>query len=756
MRYLVTILSLFISLSAVAQLLPIRVTVTEKDTRQPVFFAYVNIYAPNGGLVNTYETDEMGVATFSPEKYPCTIEVVAAGYERYSREYNNPPVNPNMDIRLVKKFASMNEVVVTGLAEPEKLKNALSNYQVISKATIQAQGAVTLNDVLKNQLNMRIDNDNVLGSSLNMQGMAGNKVKILIDGIPLNGREGGNINLGQINLNNVERIEVVQGPMSVVYGTDAIGGIINVITKKDNRPLGINMNAYYETVGKYNIDGALTFKVLSRSQFTIGGGRNYFGGYKYIDQNASYNGITPDVKRSQYFKPTEQYIGNFAYSYRSAKSFRLHLATDYLDERVTNKGSVSGFDPFNAFAYDEYYTTKRYTNRLSLEGKLGANGRWQSQNSYFIYDRTRARLKKDLVTMSELPTVAQGDQDTSTFKNVYLRSSYSNKAWKLNYTAGYDFNLEFAHSLKLNGLTKSIQDYAVYANVSTPIVKDKLVAQIGGRTNYNNTYTAPPIIPSFNLLYTPISKLQIRASYTDGFRAPSLKEMHLSFIDNNHNLIGNPDLKAETSKHLQLSGSYQLYEEQADYLQFILTGYYNDVSDGIVLVNQRPDDVNSIDYKYDNLDRQQNMIGTLQVDGQIMDLHYQLGYSVNNTFAQQGYTSFVASEGTVTLQYGIKKIGLGINAFYKYTAPQPYLATAITGNIAYQGEQAALHFCDASVEKKLFDKRLQLIAGMKNILNQQVVQLSGGASGGGAHSGGTGGVSFLPRSFFTTLRLNID
>jgi Outer membrane cobalamin receptor protein len=757
MRYFVTILSLFISLTAIAQSQPIRVTVTEKDTRQPVFFAYVNIYAPNGGLVNTYETDEMGVATFRPDEYPCTIEVVASGYERYSREYNNPPVNPNMDIRLVKKYASMNEVVVTGLAEPEKLKNALSNYQVISKATIQAQGAVNLSDILKNQINMRVTNDNILGSSMNMQGMAGNKVKILIDGIPLNGREAGNLNIGQINLNNVERIEIVQGPMSVVYGTDAIGGVINVITKKHNKPLGVNVNAYYETVGKYNIDGSLTFKALERNQFTIGGGRNYFQGYKYIDNNAIYNYDTADVKREMLFKPVEQYMGNFAYTYRSAKSFNLTLATDYLDEKVISKGSLAGYDPFNAYAFDEFYRTKRYTNRLSAEGKIGKNGRWQSQNGFFVYDRTRTRLKKDLVSLSEMLTEAKGDQDTSSFKNLYLRSSYSNKLGKVSYSAGYDFNLEFARSTRIDGEKKSIQDYAVYANVSTPIIKDKLTAQVGLRASYNTTYN-PPVIPSINFMYTPVNKLQIRGSYTHGYRAPALKEMYLSFIDNNHNLTGNPNLRSENSRHIQLSGSYQVYENQADYLQIMLTGYFNDVRDGIVLVNQRPEDSNSIDYMYGNMDRQQNVITTLQIDGQIKDFHYQVGYSVNNTFDQPSYSGFVGSEGTATLQYNIKKIGMGLNVFYKYTAAQPYLSPTITGDVTYTGTMPSMHTCDASVEKKLFDRKLQVVAGIKNIFDIQNLRTTGGSatSTGGAHGGNGSSMNFLPRSIFTSIRLNLD
>lgn len=732
----------------------LRISVIDKDTRQPVFLAYVNVYAANNALLITEQTDEMGVANVKTNKYPCTIEVVASGYGSFKREYTTAPVSTELSVYIIKKFNSLNEVVVTGLSQPEKMKNALSLYQVVTKAAIDAQGAVTLDEVLKNQLNMRISNDNILGSGVGMQGMTGNKVKILIDGIPMNGREGGNINLGQVNMNNVDHIEMIQGPMSVVYGSDALGGVINIITKKENKPFGLFINSHAETVGKYNFDGGITLKPGKRSQFTIGGGRNYFQGWKYVDGPVVYDADTLFTQRSLFFKPNEQFIGNVAYSYTASTGFKLNIASDFLKEKVSNKGTISAWDPFKSYAFDEYYRTTRSMNRLSAEGKLGKSGRWQSQNGYAIYDRTRTRLIKNLVTLEEMPTAAKGDQDTSLFQDVFLRGSYNNKLKKLSYTAGYDVNLQYAHSLKIEGVNKTIQDYAVYANVSVPLIESKLTTQIGGRASYNSSYK-PPVIPNINLLYTPIQKLQIRASYTQGYRAPSLKEMYLSFIDNNHNIIGNTKLKAEHSQHMQASASYQLYEEQADYLQIILTGYYNDVKDGIVLVPLHPEDTNSIDYKYGNLAEQRNTITTLGIDGQWKNIHAQLGVSTNYTFAQPGsYNAFSASEATANMQYGWKKPGLNFGVFYKFTGAQPMLLNGIDGNATFIGKQQAMHFCDASVDKRFFDKKLQVIVGVKNIFDLQQPQVSGLSSTGGSHTSSIG--SFLPRTYFTTLKLNID
>lgn len=763
-RYL-AIAYLFMLVTTQVNAQQLRVSVLERDGRQPVLLAYINVYDGNThALLSTVQTNEMGNAVVNEVKYPATIDVIATGYESYTKEYTSTPLNPNLTVRLTRKYAALNEVVVTGLTRPEKMKNALSNYRVITKATIQAQGAVTLDEVLKSQLNINVGSDAILGSTMTMQGMQGNKVKILIDGIPVNGRENGNINLSQLNLNNAERIEIVQGPMSVVYGTDALGGVINIITRKDNKPLGINLNTFYQSVGKYNADGAITFKVAERSQFTIGGGHNYFTGAQPIADFDVYNNDTLRTARSMYFKPVEQYLGNVAYNYTAASSFRLNFATDYLKEKITNKGAVSQYDAFNGVsAKDEYYRTSRIMSRLAMSGNLGKTGRWQSQNGYSVYYRTRNSFIKNLNTLTELPIANKGAQDTSTFHDIYLRSNYSNKAWKIDYTVGYDFNLEYASSLKIEGKNKTIQDYAVYANVSMPLIQDKLTLQVGGRGSYNTTYNTP-LIPSINFLYTPLDKVQIRASYTNGFRVASLKELYLDFNDDNHHIIGTPGLKSEKSQHIQLSGSYQAYENGSDYLQFIVTGYYNDVTNGIVLV--KADTItNSINYKYGNVLHQSNMIGNFQVDGQWKGFHAQLGFSNNHTFSEPGdgtksvpgYSAFNVQEYTASLTYTWRKPQLSINVIEKYNSPSPFQLLSIEGYIIYDGKQSGYHLCDASIDKKFFDKKLQLTLGVKNVFNTQQLQLSGvSATSGGAHGSGNLSVNFLPRSFFTAVRLNID
>lgn len=740
--------------SVIASAQSIRLQLLNKNNDETIPFAYVNILSVTGAVVNTLQTNEQGVVNIIPEQYPFSIQVTALGFEVAKQDFVSKPANPNIRLYLAKKYSTLNEVVVTGLNTPARQKDALSVYKIITKEQIQAQGAVTLDEIIKNQLNVRVSNDNILGSSMRMQGLSGDKIKILIDGIPINGREGGNINLGQLNMNNVDRIEVIQGPMSVVYGTDAIGGIINIITKNVNKPLSIDAGGYYETIGKYNFDASLSKSFLKRHSITIGGGRNEFAGWKEIEQIKTYNNSTLLYSRSLLFKPKEQTLGNFAYNYKAPSGFTTRFASDFLHEKVTNLGNLEAWDPFNgAYTNDEYYRTKRSMNRLSLNGKLGKKGTWQSQNGLMIYHRTRNSYLKDMVTLQEELNQTTGAQDTSMFTDVFARGSYSNSIGKLGYTAGYDVNLQYAHSLKIAGHDKEIQDYAAYLNLSYELLKDKLKAQAGVRAAHNTIYD-PPMIPTVSLMYTPVEKLQIRASYTEGYRAPSLKERYLSFIDINHYIIGNENLAAENSRHAQLSASYQVIEKSNDYLQFIVTGFYNDVYNGITLAPINPDDPTSIQYTYANLSNQKNTIITVQADGQYSNLHYQIGYSQNFTFADPGnYNAFSANETTAILQYTWKRTGLNFNTAYKLSGRQPFLQANIDGSASYNGTQEAFHLCDVSVGKKFFKRKLQIIAGVKNLFDFQQATISGRVSSG-THGGGIS--SNLPRSIFTSVRLSID
>jgi outer membrane receptor for ferrienterochelin and colicins len=751
MRVSLSFFLLFFSIIVNAQY-KLNVHVQNQGNGAPVAFAYVNVYTVSGErIISSSETDEQGNAGLTIKSFPVKVQVFFTGYDPETLLLNDSVAQ--ITISLVKRFTSLNEVVVTGVPEPTKPQNALANYKVISAARIQSEGAVTLNEVLANQLNVSVSNDAVLGAGMRMQGLNGDKVKIMRDGVAMNGREGGNIDLGQINLYNVDRIEIVQGPMSIIYGTDALGGVINVIEKENRKSFELQATANFETVGKYNfnIGGAKSWKHHSVS---LSAGRNFFQGWKYIDSISSYGTDTIYPKRNLLFKPKEQYVADAGYRYYSGKDFKLAFNSNFLKEKITNKGSLNTFDPFNGVkATDEFYFTTRSMNSLSLEGKLG-KASWKILNGYAYYHRIRNTYNKDMTNLSQTPSTIPGEQDTSTFQDVTSRLIYDTKLGRFTLTTGYDITLQRGVSKKISGSEHAADDYALFGMLTAPFLEnERLKLQVGVRGTYNTRFGVP-VMPAANILFTASEKVQLRASYAKGFRAPSLKEMYLDFEDVNHKIFGNEHLKAEEGDHLQLSVSDMLYTNDGNYLQLLATGYYNNVKNGIMLVPTHPEDPRSIEFKYGNLTIQQNAITSFELEGQASSFHYMVGYSFNYTFSQTGYSAFAANELNSSIFYYWKRPKIGISAFYKFTGAQPFLRSSIDGSVNYDGRQPSYHMLDASLERKFWNKKLGVTVGVKNILNVETLTATG-LTQSGIHSG-NGSINFLPRSLFTTLRVMID
>lgn len=743
-RFLLFLLCL-LPVLAEAQDAVLQLKITDGANGEAMEAAAVGAMAAGSNTVQASGTsDEAGMVQLTVSAFPCRIAIQALGYEPFYQTVKSRPASGTLVIGLSKRTATLEETVVTGVASPVKIQDALSQYRVITTAQMRAQGAITLADALPYQLNMNVNSDQNTGARLNMQGLSGDKVKILIDGLPVNGRESGSVDLGQLNLNNAERVEIIQGPMSVVYGSDALGGVINIISRQNIKPLELNAQANYESIGKYNFNAYAGLKRGKRHSFSLSGGRNFFKGWYDLDTN---NAVP---KRSLWWKPKEQYFGTLTYGYSAPSGFRLQFASDYLDEKVTNLGPISGW-PHTANALDKYYYNKRSMNRLILGGKAGSTGQWQLQNGLAYYHRYSEVLFKDMTTLSE--TQRPEEQDTTDFLDLTFRGSYGNKWQRLEYSAGYDVNLQFGESSKIGPGEGTIHDYAVFGSASYALLKDVLTAQLGLRAAYNTRYNAP-IMPSLNLLYTPVKKVQVRASYARGYRAPSLKEMYLEFIDNNHHIIGNPDLLPEEGDHFQASASWQLYRKGNTFAQLVVTGYYNDVRNQIALLNLHPDIPNNIDYTYGNFNRLRNLIGNAQAELQFRNCQLTAGFSYNHTYKVEGVVdAYNVYELNGSFQYYLPVLRTAFNAFVKHSGSMPQFSENIGGDVTYKGMLPSSTMLDASLSRKFWNNRIQLIAGVKNILDVQMLTASGGTTGNapGGHSG-SGSVSFLPRRLFMTLR----
>ena len=718
-----------------------KVTVLSATDNKPVTTAVVvftAIGSPEKNNTLTIPTGLNGEAQ-NPYKGKTAIFIYAIGFDKIidtlsagqSLTYHTQPLS-----------VKLNDVIVTGQYGDNTADKSVYKVRVIDDSQIKAQGAVNLRDVLANQLNIRLSQDAILGSSLSLQGVGGENIKILIDGVPMVGRQNGNIDLSQINLNNIERIEIVEGPLSVSYGTNALGGAINLITKKEQlNTAEFRASTYYETVGQYNADGRIGIN-KGKHSLQFSGGRNFFDGFALVD-----------TSRFKTWKPKEQYFGNIGYGYRF-KALTLRYSGEYFWELITNRGQRRA--PYYETAFDDYYRTQRINNSVTLNGKV-AKYNINVIAAYNTFIRHKNTYFKNLVDLTEELTTNSGDQDTSRFDLFMSRATISTSKQRregkkalCNFEAGYDLNVESAFGQRIDGQLQNIGDYAAFVSAEYSPVQ-KLILRPGVRFAYNTAYKAP-IIPSINILFTNNKGISIRASYARGFRAPSIKELYFNFVDINHNIVGSEDLKAEYSNNFSANFTWRK-EVKNTVVKTDISGFYNQIDNLITLVQTDPF---AAAYTYGNIGKYKTVGGTAQVDYWIGKFKFGTGFNYvgrTSVAAQdEKLTFYFSPEVRATAAFIAEKAGVNVSIFYKYTGKVQNFLRSAEGDILqnFIGDYNTL---DVTASKTLWKRHITLTIGGKNLMNVQNVQanIAGSIHGGGASNSAP---IAWGRTFFVKLDFN--
>lgn len=645
----------------------------------------------------------------------------------------------------VSKSKQLDDVVITGQYGENSLSQSVYRVKVIGQKRIEQQGAVNLRDLLNNELNVRINNDPALGSALSIQGINGQNIKIMIDGVPVVGREGNFIDLNQLNLNNIERIEVVEGPMSVSFGTDALGGVINLITKKSSKHHDqLGAKAYYENISQYNLNLFTSIYLNREWRLEVNGSRNFFEGFAQNEDS-----------RVKLWKPRTQYFGDMSISKKFTNS-SLRLTGSMFDEKVTNRDSGT-ITPYSAYGIDQYYYTRRISTAAFYEQKLFSNHSLHVVAAYNHYRRIINTTRKDLVTLQEDLVSGAHLQDTGYFNNVMSRGTFSrnkDKA-KYNYQLGFETTYDqFTGNRIFNG-TQSLTDISGFASMELKFFQ-RLLVRPGMRLTYNSKYQAP-IIPSLNIKWDIRSDLSLRASYGRGFRSPTLKELYLNFTDPAHNIKGNPDLKAETQNNYQLSLTHQ-HRLEENMFKIDAALFYNEIFNKIdlVLLNSK-----TLEARYTSISDFRNAGTNITAEYVAPDYAVSLGYAligINNTFTNMLSTDkyFTTHEYRCNARYQIKKIKTQVTLFCKYNSRMQLFQYNITDGQVKTGFIDGFALLDLTAGRSFFKQKLTIQTGVKNMLDVLNVQASL-AAGPHAPAGNNAAVS-MGRTYFCAVQyqLSID
>jgi len=655
----------------------------------------------------------------------------------YSPIHEQIEAGKSYEFKLERGTEGLDEVVVTAQYAPTTEANSVFKVRLINAAQIESRGAITLNQLLNDQLNIRIQQDNSTGSGLSMEGLSDNNIKILIDGVPVTGRLNGNIDLSQINLDNIERVEIIEGPMSVMYGSNALGGTINLISKKPKKnQFDAGAKFYYESVGAYNTNVYSTFGNPKNSA-TLNVGRNFFDGWSPTQS-----------LRWQQWKQKEQYFGTVGYTY-NFKNWNLGFKTDGLWEQIKDKGERRS--EFSNYAFDNWYTTNRWMNTLTSDINGIKNHKLNVIGSYTWFNRTKLRYNRDLVNLSQELTTNPEDHDTTNINTFLMRATLSSGfAGKLNYQLGTDLNWENTTGGRVDG-SPEMGDYALFASLNWQATQ-RLVVQPAMRYGYNTQFSSP-IVPSINFQYKVDEKWQLRLSLANGFRAPSLKEMYLDFVDINHNITGNPNLTPENSRHAHLYFTWNETFSETQQLKIEPSLFYNQLKNMIALTQ-----VQGTEYTYLNIDEYTTFGGKIQLSYNIHpDFNFKAGYAYlaySNRFqSEDSPENFQYSpEFTASFNYWRAQQKFRFNVIYKFTGAVPSFIAGADGQ-ATQTLIPSYNLLDVTASYGLWKNRILFSAGVKNLFD--VTNLTVANGGGGVHSGGDFSAVSWGRSYFLSLKVSM-
>ncbi|KYG78999.1 TonB-dependent receptor [Roseivirga echinicomitans] len=734
------------------------ITVTDQNTGTPIEGVAFMFQPINGGYSGHVISDNQGHVNLKAVDFPIVIKTQHVGYQSFS---DTLKVSKDYVIKLVPKNVQLDDFIVTGQFNPQSAEQSVFTVKVIDQEEIKARGAVNLSEALSNTLNIRSSQDLAIGSSgISMQGISGQNVKILLDGIPLVNRNGnGNAaDLSQINLNNIERIEIVEGPMAVNYGANALAGVINLISFKDaENTTEISVGLQEETVGSEFGTGegkhiqSIDVKQQIANQWfgQIGVLHNDFKGFQ-----------GNQIGRPKEWNPKEQYQANALIRF-SPKNHSIYYRFDFLDETINGLGkSNNNYLPSGEnqpFAIDEKYLTQRAIHHVQAEGKLPFLSRYNAFASYSDFERVKSKLSKNLVTGEERLTTADGDQDVSTYKVwEFGGTGYLAFSDKLDLQTGYNLSFEKVGGGRIQEGEQEINDIAIYGSLEWKMV-DNILVRPGLRLATNSTF-GTQLIPSVQIKKSFDGNADLRLSYGRGYRAPSVRELYFEFVDSNHRIYGNENLNPEFSHHFS-SNFTKSYEVGNAKSEAGINLFYNTIDDQIGIAQSASDATATT---YVNIDKYKTLGLGVNQKMEWAKLSTSIGISYVGRYNrldddQQGDLDefFYTPELNGNVQYDWTTIGTKINVFYKYTgALRNYIFSENTAGEqeVIIGEVEGYHWLDLTLSKTFFT-HFDMILGARNLLDIQRINNSGVS--GGTHSGGASVPVSYGRSYFIKLNYNL-
>lgn len=619
-------------------------------------------------------------------------------------------------------------VVVTATRTEESIQDVPAATEVITQKDFKQTGAYSVRSALRLAENLDLSEAGMTGNAVRIRGMDSTETLILIDGKRMAGEDASNTanvyELDRIPLSNVDRIEVVRGASSALYGSEAMGGVINIITKKPTEAgltVGANVgtrenNNYYHydlgQIGKFN--GSFDANFSKVRQYSLN-----------------------DSKDTVMFGPRQEF--NFSGEYELSKDRGIGMDLGYMKEKLRSNYSdkYSGERPTRLDRY-QLYNDERKSAALDYHAKTGASDFMirayynQLDKDNDVYDRIKSRKEYPTPQFNSFDratyeTYVLEAKDTTRISNAH-RITVGGEYRKLKYNGTrLNTNGKNPETIVINGVTRtrSETDMAFHAfyvqDEWTP--NDKWLIIPAVRYDYSDKYGSY-VAPKVGATYQFSDHFRFKTNYGKGFRAPSLSQLYMDStpMPTTH-IWGNPDLEPEKSLNWDagLEGEWGKAFGKVTY-------FHNSVTD-LIDTDPLPEEDGIKQVRYKNIH-----------EATIQGVETEIGYHVNDHWTVKGTWNYLDAwndsenirledrskyYGTVQLRYDTEN-PYGISGIFWYEYANDYFyKDSDTNNYITMGYYGLFNL---SVRKS-WGENLSAYVGVDNIFDREVPELYLGGRG---------------------------
>jgi outer membrane receptor for ferrienterochelin and colicins len=467
-------------------------------------------------------------------------------------------------------------IVVTGTNSETPRQASPVTIEVIDRQRIEESGAQTMTDVLSLRPGLFVERG-FSGTGVTMQGLGPQYSLLLVDGVRQIGRTDGVLDLDRFAVEDIDRVEVVRGPSSVLYGSDALGGVINLVTRVPRE--GVSADALAR------VDSRLGYE--ARGRVAYGNGSN---AVSLVGSYRAAPAITLGAPRSDETPTTFDELADSHVTahgiHRRGERWRFDASADYLQR------DLRGIDTSGTGA-----TFDRRTLIETMSGNAGA--RWTGEQTAAQVG-VAGNMYRDQFLSDQRMSEALDQYQLTEETLVQVRGQLAHARGRHKLLAGSELMREALASDRLSDPGERVRGAVFVQDELRPTDGDDLIVVPAARLDADSQFGVHAT-PRIAARWSPREGAAVRGSLGMGYRAPSFKELLLLFENSGVGYVveGNPDLKPETSYSVQGGAEWQVNR----WLWVGGDAYYNRLTDMIFTLSQPDDGSGMLRFSYDNIGR---------------------------------------------------------------------------------------------------------------------------------------------------------